>query len=244
MGAVLKYPVLKTNLKNQYEFVDDFLSDQSDIPWVDVITDTGTALVNDAVNGVMVLTPSDGTVADNDEVYLHTANELFKFAAGKPFLGGARIQFTETASGVYNAMVGFMDAMGADSLTDNGAGPKVSGSTCVIYKVDGGTVWRCKSACNGVTIADSVSTTTAGGSSYQELEIEIVDGPGPTANVKAVFRVDGVPLKDSTTGAEIVHTIPVASATEMHFGFGAKLGAATNNDVLNCDYAYFAAARA
>jgi hypothetical protein len=36
----------------------------------------------------------------------------------------------------------------------------------------------------------------------------------------------------------------VASATEMQFGMGAKLGAITNNDALNVDAAWFAGIRA
>jgi hypothetical protein len=37
--------------------------------------------------------------------------------------------------------------------------------------------------------------------------------------------------------------VTVASATEMQFGMGAKLGAATNNDALLVDAAWFAAKR-
>lgn len=240
MSNLLKYPINKTNLKQQYEYVTDFDGNVEPLRWTATVTDTGTVTVVDGVNGVAILTPSDGTVADNDEVYYASKNELFKYAADKAFLGFARIQFTETAAGIFNAIVGFMNAMVADSLVDNGGGPRASGSTAVIYKVDGGTVWRCQTRNNSV-VTDSVSTTSAGGAAYQDLEIEVV--PFTSTQVKVVFRVDGVQLKDATTGLPISHTVAVASATEMQFGMGAKLGAITINDVLNVDYAGWAANR-
>lgn len=243
MSNLLKFPPSWETKRQQFDWLDDFLGDQSDLMWVDTVTDTGTALVGDAVGGIMVLTPSDGTVGDNDEVYLATANELFKFAADKPFAGGARIQFTETAAGIYNCFVGFVNAVGADTMLDNGGGMKVSGSTAAIYKIDGSgqTFWKCVTANNGTSTV-STSLTPIGGASYQDLEVEVL--PFSSTQVKAVFRVDGVPMKDSTTGLDIVHTVTVASATEMQFGMGAKLGAVTNNDVLNVDAAWFAGIRA
>ena len=63
---------------------NDFLDDQSDLNAVDTITDSGSAVVGDARKGVITLLPSDGSVADNDEVYLATPNEVFCFVAAKP----------------------------------------------------------------------------------------------------------------------------------------------------------------
>lgn len=232
MAAILKRPLELQNVEQQYGVWSDFENDVRSTDFTATVTDTGTVAVGDAVNGVVVLTPSDGTVADNDEAYYTTANEIFLFAAEKPMLGIARIKFVETASGVYNAFVGFGNAMVANTLIDDGGGMRASGSLAAIYKVDGGTVWRCTTRNNGV-VTDTVSTTTAGGSSYQVLEIEVVSFT--STKVKVLFRVDGVPLKDSR-GAEIVHEVTVASATEMQFGVGAKLGATTNNDTLSVDY--------
>jgi hypothetical protein len=245
MPKQLKFPPDWETKRQQYDRFEDFLDDQSDLFWIDTITDTGTALVGDAVNGVMVLTPSDGTVADNDEVYLASANELFKFAADQPFMGGFRIQFTETTATVYNAAVGFANAVAANLIVDNG-GMRTTGSQAVIYKVDGGSVWKCQTMVNDVVMGNSTSTHSAGGTAYQELEIEIV--PRNSTTVEAVFKAGDtigpmVYLKDSTTGLPIRHTVTVANATEMQIFAGAKLGAATNNDVLNIDYIRFAATR-
>jgi molybdopterin-binding protein len=233
MASILKRPLELMNVEQQFGVFDDFIGDQTDITWIDTITDTGTAAVGDAVNGVMVLTPSDGTVADNDEVYLGTSNEAFLFAPEKPFLGVANIKFTETASGIYNCFVGFANAFAADLLINDGGGMRASGSLAAIYKVDGGTVWRCVTRSNSV-VTDTVSTTSSTSTGYQKLEIEGVSFT--STQIKVIFRVNGVPLKDSA-GREIVHTITTASATEMQFGFGAKLGAITNNDTLSIDYA-------
>lgn len=232
MPNVLKFPVALRNVEQQYELFDDFFDDQSDLFWVDTVTDTGTALVGDAVNGVMVLTPSDGTVVDNDETYLATANELFLFAADKPMIAAARVKITETTANVPNVFFGFANAIAADTLVDNGGGMRASGSLAAIYKVDGGTAWKCTTRSNSV-VTDSTSSAAVTAGSWLKLEIEVI--PKNSTQVSVVFRIDGIQLKD-TAGNPIVHTVTVASATEMQLGFGIKLGAATNNDTLSIDW--------
>jgi hypothetical protein len=223
---------------------NDFEKDQVDTDWVDTVTDTGTVAIGDEVGGVVTLTPSDGTVADNDEVYLATANELFKYGANMGLYGRFRIQFTETTAGIYNCAVGFMNAVGADSIVDNTGLPKASGSTLAIYKTDGSQVWKCCSAVNGTathtTSTKSSTKSTSVGGGWQELEIEAT--PTDSLSYTVTFSVDGEKLRDSS-GLVIRHNLAFASATEMQMFIGAKLGAATNNDVLKCDYAYGAQRR-
>jgi hypothetical protein len=218
---------------------DDFIYDQLDNLWVDTITDSGTVSIGDAVGGIVALVPSDGTVADNDEAYLATPNEVFKLAAGKPIYAEALVQFTEAATNAANVAFGLADAPGANLLVDNGGGLRASGSVVAIYKIDGGTVWRCVTRNNGV-VTDSVSTKTAGGSSYQTLSIEVVDRD--PSNCTVVFKVDKQYLLDSTTGLVIRHTIALASATEMA-GFLAVKNGGANLETLNCDYISFAQTR-
>lgn len=215
------------------EVFDDFLNDQADTVFVDTITDSGTALVGDEVNGVMTLTPSDGTVADNDEVYIASANELFLYGTNREIYGRCKLKFTETTATVYNAGFGFMNAVGANTLVDDGGGPKVSGSTLAIYKVDGGAVWKCASACNGTS---TVSTSTAGAVTATDYVLEIWAKDWDGVSMQVSFAVNGSVLKDSTTGLPIRHTVAIASATEMQVWAGAKLGAATNNDTTKVDY--------
>lgn len=222
------------NQLDTFHVWNDFADDQGDLVAVDTITDTGTVLINDEANGVATFTPADASVADNDEAYLATPNALFIFAQGRPIYGRARLKFAETAAGIYNAAFGFQNAVGANSIVDDGGGLKVSGSTLGIYKVDGESVWRCVSACNGVATVTK-STTPAVAGTWYELEIEAVDYDGATMTV--TFRVGGVYLKDAY-GQNIRHSVPIANAALMQLFAGAKLGAATNNDTLKLDYWY------
>jgi len=228
-----------------FHVFNDFEKDQVDTDWVDTVTDSGTVAINDTPSGVAVLTPSDGTVADNDEVYFATANELFKYLANRPLYFRCRLQFAETTAGVYNVAAGFMNAVGANAIIDDGGGPKVSGSTAVIYKIDGEQVWRFATSVNGVsTVTKSTKSSTKAtsvGDGWQELEIILHPGDGLSYTASA--KVDGEYLKDAN-GVRIIHNVPFASATEMQAFVGAKLGAATNNDVLNVDYVYAAQRRA
>lgn len=245
MGTKLNRYTMALWERDTFQVKADFEKDIDTTEWTATLTDIGTAAVGDNANGgVVALTPSDGTVADNDEVYLASANELFIFAANRPLYGCCRLQFAETTAGIYNAAFGFMDAVGADSIVDNTGLPKTSGSTLAIYKTDGSQVWKCVSAVNGVathstSTKSSTKATTVGGG-WQELEVEAT--PTDSAGYTVVFSVDGEQLRDSN-GQVIRHYLPYASATEMQVFVGAKLGAATNNDVLNVDYIYAAQRR-
>lgn len=214
-------------------FLDDFEWYVTAHRWTTVVSDSGTVAVGDSSKGIIVLTPSDGSVADNDEAYLKSTNEVFLIANNKPIWGECYLQFTETTSGVYNAFFGFMDAIAANTLVDDGAGMKTTFSGAAIYKVDGGTTWKCVSS-KSTTQTISTSNTTAGGSSYQKLAIHI--NPVSSTVAEVSFFVDDAVLIDSTTLKPIKHTMTYTSATEMQVGAGCKLGAATNNDTLNIDY--------
>lgn len=218
-----------------FKIFSDFWMDQNDTEFIDTITDSGTALMSDEAGGIAVLTPSDGTVADNDEVYLASPNANFLYAVGKPLYGKCRLRFTETSATIYNVGFFFQNAVGADSIIDNGGGLKTSGSTLGIFKVDGGAVWKCVSACNG-TATTNTSTASAVTATWYELEIMCEDWDG--VSMQVAFKVNGEYLKDSTTGSRIYQTVAIASAAQMQVGVGAKLGAITNNDTTKVDYIY------
>lgn len=230
MPAALKYPFEMMAVENQYGVFDDFTGDQTDLFWVDTITDSGSAVVGDAVRGIMTLTPSDGTVADNDEVYLATANEIFKLADNKPMWAVCYAKFTEANTTQANWAFGFQNAVSADSIIDDGGGLKVSGDCVAIYKVDGGTTWKCVSVVNGGTANVSTSSRTANSSSYQKLEIDVQPINSTTAVI--TYKVDNAYLTDSTTGLVIRHTVAYASSTEMNLFIGSKNGSAHNQVVL------------
>ena len=214
-----------------FHIFSDFIDDQSDIVAVDTITDTGTVTIGDAVGGIVALVPSDGTVADNDEAYLATPNEVFKFAAGKPIWCEAYVQFTEANTDDANIAFGMANAVAANLLVDNGAGFRTSGSIIAFLKVDGETVWRVVSRCNA-TLNNTLTTITAGGAAYQRLQIECVDRD-PTY-FKVMFKIDDQYAR-GTDGRVIEHILPFASATEMQLFLGVKNGD-TNLETLNCDW--------
>lgn len=238
MSNINRFTAPLMDLQTVYVW-DDFTADQSDLFWVDTITDTGTALVGDEVNGVITLTPSDGTVADNDEVYLATANELFLFGTNREIYGRFKFRFTETTATIYNVGCGFMNAVGADSLVDNGGGPKTSGSTLAVYKTDASGVWKMASATNGTA---TTSTSTATAVTATDYVVELMCKDWDATSMIFTAKVNGEYLKDSN-GLVIRHTVLIASATEMQAWIGAKLGAATNNDTTKVDYAYAAQTR-
>jgi hypothetical protein len=225
--------------RDQVSFFDDFTWYVTAHNFTTVATDSGTVSVGDAANGIVALVASDGTVADNDESYIKSTNELFKFAAGRVIFGEAKIQFTEANTDDANVFFGFADAIGANTLVDDGAGMKTSFSGAAIYKVDGGTVWKCVSS-NGSSQTITTSTATAGGASYQTLSIEMADVDGTSMEV--TFFVDGRPLLDSTYRKPIKHTVAITSGTEMQVGAGVKNGF-TNLETLNVDYIFAAQSR-
>lgn len=210
---------------------DDFDWYVSAHRWTTVASDGGSVAVGDTANGVVVLTPSDGSVADNDETYLKSTNEVYLIADGNPLLFDCNLQFAEAATDDANILAGFMNAIAADSLVNDGGGPKASFSGAVFYKVDGGTVWRCRSSV-GTNYIDSVTTITAGGSAYQNLRIEIRPVSSTLAEVS--FFIDGAQCLDSTTGKPIKHQLTYTGATEMNAGWGVKNGGA-NLETLNVD---------
>ena len=110
--------------RKQFGFFEDFETFVTGDLFTDTSADSGaTIAVGDAAGGVNVLTTG---ATDNNEAYLLTTKELFKFAANKPLLFEARIQYAEANTDDANVCLGFMDAVGANSILDDGAGPKAS----------------------------------------------------------------------------------------------------------------------
>ena len=193
--------------------------------WKLVATDDGVFSYSDAVGGRISLTPSDATVADNDEIYLFRANETFKFAANKPVMFDALVQYAEAATDDANILVAMKDAWAADSLVNDGAGPATSFSGFGFYKVDGETRWRVISS-KSTTQYKSETDVTAGGSAFQRLVA--VARPINSTQVEVAFFIDSgsglVQCRDYTSGDPIKHVLDYSSATEMAFGFGVKNG--------------------
>lgn len=201
--------------------------------WTTLAADTTpTVTCPDAVNGLARLF-TDTT--DNNEVALRTTAELFKFGTNRSIFGATKIQYAENDTNKANVFFGFMSALAANTIADNGASVRGTGDCLGIYKLDGGTVWRCVSMTNGTQVA-TASTTTAGGSAAQELEVEAADHDGVT--MTCTFKVDGQYLKDSN-GNKIIHSAVIASATEMNFGWYVKTGGGAGGETVDVDWGYY-----
>ncbi len=235
-NRLLRDPASELGLHQQFGFFDDFEWYITAHRWTSVVTDTGSITIGDAKGGVATLNPSDGTVANNDEAYLKTANEIFLFAAGKPMIFEAGIQFTEGNTDDVNIAMGFMSAVAANSILDDGGGPAASYSGAVFYKVDGGTLWNVEKSIAGTQVSAELSATnslnkvaqTAGGAAYQTLRIEVHPHQGLTMDIDFyINEIHVYRIKDTT----------YASATEMNAFFGIKNGADTTAEALLVDWA-------
>jgi hypothetical protein len=196
-----------------------------------IASDGGTVTISDGAKGVCAISPGS---ADNNEIYLCTATEIVKLAAGKVWICEALIQFSEAATDDANICFGCSNGIAADELVDNAGGPKATGDYALIWKIDGGTVWRCGVQSNGTATptTDADSTVTAGGTSYQRLMIKITCETSTRAI--AEFFVDGENIG--------THHFTYTSATEMAVVAGVKNGGA-HAETLNLDYFGYEAVR-
>lgn len=230
--ALTEMPPL-TRLADYHVIEDDFTRDIDTAEWVATTADGGSATVGDAVGGILALKTN---VVDNDEIYVESPNETFKFAANKPIRFAARVQFAEASTNKANIIVGLKDAVAADTLLDNGAGPAASYSGAVFFKQDGETLWSVEvsigstqetkqlTAVNSLTKKAHTAGTT---SLYQWLVIEFT--PTGAASAEIAFYIDG----------ELVYKFTgdyITSATEMQICFGAKAGGSAAAETLNVDF--------
>lgn len=210
---------------------DNFLWYISPHLWTATLTDTGTVTPLTTHGGGVAITPSDGTVADNDEAYLGWTNKNIVPTNLKPIVFQTVIQFTEGNTDDVNVIAGLMSTSAANSLLDDGGGPPASYSGLVFFKTDGDTLWQVESSVGGtqtttrLTAANSFDQVakTAGGSAKQTLRIEFIPYTSTLADV--LFYINGVLVaKHLWTYTSVVAMSPV---------LGLKNGAATTVETLN-----------
>lgn len=218
-----------------HEIFDDFNHYTTTEDWTSLVADTNSSVAGSAAaNGILVL--NTGDAADNAECGFFTTHESFLLANSKSLQAETYIQFTDT-NNTRNVFFGFADAPAANTLLDNGGGVSSGFTNAIcIYKVDGGTKWKCYSEGDGSS-TDSTSVTTAGGSAYQRLRIQAKPVDGSIDTYQIAYFVDDVRLVDSTTNKPITHSVTVTNATEMDFGLYIKVGEA-GTATMKCDYMY------
>lgn len=214
---------------------DEFVSGDK---FTDTSPDTGAAVANvDAAGGVVTLT-TGGT--DNNECYLLSTKEIFLFAQDKPIHAACRLKYSEANTDDANVAFGLMNAVGADSILDDGAGLKASYSGAAFFKVDGQTNWRVECSIGTTRTGPNGTSTSmlldaagsldraakvAASSAYQWLEIIVKTLSSTLA--RAEFFINGVHVQT----IEFTYT----SATEMMLFVGNKAGGA-NTEVLSVDF--------
>jgi hypothetical protein len=228
--------------KDTFGFFEDWESNYvTGDRWTPLTADSSSAatlvlvLATAGIGGVLSVT-QDAT--DNDEIYFGMTKNPFKIAANKPCYYETRMQYSELATSANNVILGWGSAAtyAANGLIDDGGGPVATATMAVIYKVDGGTVWRCRSQIGAaVGQTDTVSEQTAGGSAYQALSVEVL--PYSSTNAKVIYKMDGQPLTASVGGRSvpIVHDLVYTNAIAMSPIWGGKTGGANAEVILN-DY--------
>lgn len=229
--------------RNYWSQSSNFTAYTSAGEYTTVKSNSGTIAAGDYSPSNLLFTPD---TANNDYCYLRTtnANWLLPGASAswqdKPLVGEWIFQFSEVATNAANVGVGFCNSVAAGTLIDDGGGPVASFSGAMIYKIDGGTVWKCTSSV-GTTNTTSTSTITAGGSGLirARIEVRFVNGvpeitywlgnvPSGTASSQGIQIGQ---LLDSTTLRPIKHTIgssTITSAAQMQQFAGVKNGTAAS----------------
>lgn len=210
--------------RRTFGFMDDFESYTNAQRWTKVLANSGSAGVSDGAAGILAIAASGVSPAANDESYVHTTNALFQFAANKPLLFEAAVQFTEADTNNANILVGVMDGVVAGALANGNAGPKSSYSGMVFFKNGGTTVWSCQTSVGG-TQSTTVTSKPAGGVNYQTLTGQWQ--PISATQAEAAFFIDGLLV------ARQLFTF--TGAVAMQLAAGVKNGGA-NMESLNVDY--------
>ena len=198
-------------------FFDDFFKQDSTksspvTPYTIVEDDGagGTDAIQDAAGGVYKHF-CDGD--DNDEAYMSTTREPWKFAAGKSLWFEARIAITQGAVNKANWIVGLTDAAGADMLLDDGAGPAASYDGAVFFGTEGALTFGFETSNSGTQ-----STTASAGTIVSGTMIRL----GFWFNSESSSDTTGTitPYVDGVAGT--AHTITLAGLEEMEFTIGVK----------------------
>lgn len=218
-NRLIDHPFLRTarTQRGLWDRFDHLVTADS---WTTTLTDSGSAAITTVG---LTISPSDGTVADNDEAYVASTSALFKFEEGKPIYIETLALFSEPNTNTANYMFGLMETVAANSLQDNGGGPEADYDGCVIHKVDGGTVWLCESSLGTSQTTTTSRHTVHDATNYQRLGIEV--DPFSSTQCRISYFLDGLPMEDANR-IPITHTMTYTGGAAMQLVLGAKNGSA------------------
>lgn len=229
--AVPEAALLMDQVHGFHDDFQGFLTATSTDKYSVVTAVDGTVLQNDAAPGGVAIKSAAAT-AGNEDCYLARESESFLFAANKPLHFRARVQATEDDTNQNNLYVGLADAVAADLLVNDGAGPKTSGSMLGFFKVDGGLNWNVIVSIGStqtkveLTAANSYDKTAhvGSGSADQTLEIEFL--PKTSTKADVIFKIDGVTVYKFTDWT-------FTSATDVQAVCGCKDGDSADEVTIN-----------
>lgn len=221
---------------------DDFFWYISPHLWTATVTDSGTVLMyTTEPGGIVALTPSDGTVADNDEVYLGWTNKCLTLAAGQPVRMFTKFKFAEGNTNTSNLLIGLMSTSAANALLDDAGGPAASYTGAVLFKQDGQLNWQAEVSNGGTQSTKALTadlgivgpdTINAGQTYWQTLEIEIAPKSVGLSKCTVTFVLNGTPV------AKFDNVDYSSSPAAMSPVFGLKNGAITAVETLYVDMCY------
>lgn len=214
-------PLASGRVNDTWQARDDFHCFVDNTNWT-VGGNTNAAIsVSDLVGGVVTLTPTDA--ANNWQAFIKGTSESFQFTEKASFVAEGRIKFAEAATNAANVAFGVTNAVAVSLMVDDGAGMKATGDYAAIYKIDGETVWRCKTLLNGTSYGATTSTVTAGGA-YQTLSIRFTDKAGSNSGTVEYF------VDDRLIGTHNITTY--SSSTQMEPFFFVKNGTSAAQTLL------------
>jgi len=186
---------------------------------------SGTDAVGDGAGGIYTQY-ADGD--DEDESYLISAHETWKFAAGKSLWFECKCGVIEGATNEAQFIVGLMDAAGADAIQDAEAGPAAEYDGAVFFKVGGALSYYAESSnATTQTTSDALGSIVSGTANKFGFFFKSESTSDTTGTIQ--FFVDGVAVGNP-------HTITLSGLEEMHFLIGVKSGASAAEDAFFIDY--------
>lgn len=226
------------NGRKNATLVNDFFHYTTAEDFTTTASDSGSIATNaTGLTGTITISPSDGTVGDNDETYLESTVRAFKFADDKNLLFYLEGVFTDVGTNNGNWILGFVEDVGANTLQDNGAGPPADYDGANFHKVDGGTNWLVEVSI-GTTQSTKTTDITATSTSKQRflikcrmltstrMEASFWHAIGSTAPLKQCKDTDGNVIKLTAT---------VSSNAAMNAVVGAKNGS-TDHATIDVDF--------
>jgi len=193
-----------------------------------VVEDDGASGTDGVADGIAGIYTQYADGDANDESYLISANETWKFAAGKSLWFEAKVGVIEGATNEANLIVGLMDAAGADSLLDTAGGPAASYDGAVFFVLGGALSYYAESSnAASQTTSDALGTITSGTANKFGFFFKSESTSDTTGTIQ--FYVDGVAVGDE-------HTITLAGLEEMHAIIGVKGGSSAAEEAFFIDY--------